>query len=375
MALHTLSLFAGYGGLDLGIHRAARGKAQTVCAVEIEAYAAANLSSPRVQRKLGRFPIWSDVATFDGTAWRGQVDVLAAGIPCQPWSVAGARKGSADKRWLWADTFRILQECGASMLILECTPNLRKGGLPIILDDLASIGWSAEWGTYTAQEAGAPHRRARFFLVAWDVSHTDRVSVWFKSERMQREGGSVREALGGDSKPGYVGEKLVPPCSSLVADANRRPDAISQRQQESRADAALNGEGLADTNSERLSQQRKAHNNDWGDAPRHELDRRDARVGNTDSSRPQVHTSQRSHTQQELSTAQRAGGGVVWPPRPDDEHGWREYIAAGGAQPGVLGGPHGPADRVDRVRLLGNGVVPQQAELAIIDLCSRIGGE
>ena len=339
MALHTLSLFAGYGGLDLGIHRAARGKTKTVCAVEIEAYAAANLASPRVQRKLGRFPIWSDVTTFDGTAWRGQVDVLAAGIPCQPWSVAGARKGSADKRWLWADTFRILQDCGASMLVLECTPNLRRGGLPIILDDLASIGWNAEWSTYTAAEAGAPHRRARFFMVAWHVPHTDRVSLWFKSKRMQRKGGSVREALGGDPKPGYVGE------------------------------------AVADANSERLSQQRKTHNNDWGDAPWHELDRRDARVGNTDSSRPQVDTSERSHTQQELSTAQRAGGGVGWPPRPDDEHGWREYIAAGGAQPGVLGGTDGPANRVDRVRLLGNGVVPQQAELAIIDLCSRIGGE
>ena len=64
-------------------------------------------------------PIWSDIRTFDGKPWRGVVDCVAGGIPCQPFSVAGKRRGTADERHLWPDVLRIVRECGPSVVFIE----------------------------------------------------------------------------------------------------------------------------------------------------------------------------------------------------------------------------------------------------------------
>ena len=334
MAIRTISLFTGYGGLDIGLHRAASAEVKTVVAVEIEAYAAANLASSRVQSALGPFAIWSDVRTFDGSQF-GAVDCVTAGIPCQPWSSCGKRSGTADERWLWRDVWRVVLESRAAMLVLECTPNLRRGGLPVILDDLTGERWSAEWATYTAAEAGAPHRRARLFLVAWRVSDADRVALWFKPERMQRERGSERKT------------------------------------QRAAAVAGVMGQDVAAADVDRFAKQRTSHNDDRRDAPRHDADGRSASMVDAARKRSQVYASQRGDAAQEQPTAKRAGRCVGYPPGPDDREGWRSYLAAGGPEPGLPRGYHGRRDRVDRVRLLGNGVVPDQAALAIRDLVAR----
>ena len=159
-----ISLFTGYGGLELGLDRVLGGT-RTVCMVEREAFAIANLVAQMQAGAVAQAPIWTDVSTFDGRGWRP--DVLVGGPPCQPFSTAGKRRHTDDERWIWADVARIIGECRAPIVFLENVPGLRKRGLGVMLRDLAAMGYDAEWGCFTASEAGAPHRRTRLFLLAY----------------------------------------------------------------------------------------------------------------------------------------------------------------------------------------------------------------
>ena len=167
MGIHptVLSLFTGYGGLEMGLHRALGGT-RTVCMVEREAFAISNLVAQMEAGALAPAPIWTDVSTFDGKPWRDRVDILCGGPPCQPFSTAGKRKHTDDERWIWADVARIIAECRAPIVFLENVPGLRKRGLGVMLRDLAAMGYDAEWGCFKASDAGAPHRRTRLFLLA-----------------------------------------------------------------------------------------------------------------------------------------------------------------------------------------------------------------
>lgn len=91
----VLSLCAGVGGLDLGV-RLAEPAARTVCFVEIEAYACAILAARMAENALDPAPVWTNLRTFDGKPWRGTVDCITAGYPCQPFSVAGKQRGAED---------------------------------------------------------------------------------------------------------------------------------------------------------------------------------------------------------------------------------------------------------------------------------------
>ena len=120
------------------------------------------------------FPIYPDVRTFDGTAWRGKVDVVSGGFPCQPHSQAGKRLGGKDDRDLWPDTVRILRESGAPLGFFENVPGLLTSrddaGLPMfgrILGDLSEAGYDAVWTVLGADDVGAPHRRKRLWILAY----------------------------------------------------------------------------------------------------------------------------------------------------------------------------------------------------------------
>lgn len=89
------------------------------------------------------------------------------GIPCQPHSVAGSRRGMSDERNLWPDFWRITRQIGASALLIENVRGFLRSGLPVVLEDVAAAGWDAEWTCLRASDVGAPHRRERVFLLAW----------------------------------------------------------------------------------------------------------------------------------------------------------------------------------------------------------------
>jgi DNA (cytosine-5)-methyltransferase 1 len=165
--LRELALFAGAGGGILG------GKLlgwETVCAVEWEPYPAAVLAARQNEGFLPPFPIWDDVQTFDGRPWRGLVDVVSGGFPCQDISAAGKGAGiTGERSGMWKHMARIIGEVRPRYAFVENSPVLTSRGLDVVLGDLAALGYDAEWGVLGAGCLGAPHERERAWLLAIDT--------------------------------------------------------------------------------------------------------------------------------------------------------------------------------------------------------------
>ena len=163
--MNELALFAGAGGGILGGHLLGW---RTVCAVEYEPYAAAVLIQRQNDGILQPFPVWDDVRTFDGKPWRGRVDVVSGGFPCQDISAAGAGAGiTGERSGLWKEMARIICEVRPRYVFVENSPLLTSRGLDVVLGDLAAMGFDAEWGVYGAADAGAPHQRDRIWVLAY----------------------------------------------------------------------------------------------------------------------------------------------------------------------------------------------------------------
>lgn len=165
--LRELALFAGIGGGILG------GKLlgwRTVCAVEIEPFCQQVLRARQDEGSLERFPIFDDVRAFDGRAWRGRVDVVSGGFPCQDISCAGKGGGiDAPRSGLWREFARIIREVRPRFALVENSPMLTRRGLSRVLGDLASAGYDAAWTVLSAADVGAPHLRRRMWIVAVDA--------------------------------------------------------------------------------------------------------------------------------------------------------------------------------------------------------------
>lgn len=161
-----LSLCAGYGGLDLGLH-IAEPAYRTVGFVEREAHAAATLVARMGDQALDPAPVWDDLRSFDGRPWRGRVHLIAAGYPCQPFSLAGNRLGAEDPRHLWPEVYRIVREVEPEWLFFENVAGHLTLGFADVLTDLRGLGFEVAAGLFTAEEVGASHVRTRLFVVAY----------------------------------------------------------------------------------------------------------------------------------------------------------------------------------------------------------------
>lgn len=162
--MNELHLFAGAGGGILGGILLGH---TTVCAVEIEPYCRRILLQRQRDGILPHFPIWDDVRTFDGNPWRGHVDVICGGFPCQDISAAGKGAGiDGERSGLWSEFARIIREVRPRYVFVENSPMLTSRGLHRVLGDLAAMGFNAEWGVLGADDAGAPHQRKRIWILA-----------------------------------------------------------------------------------------------------------------------------------------------------------------------------------------------------------------
>jgi DNA (cytosine-5)-methyltransferase 1 len=165
--MNELHLFAGGGGGILGGillgHR-------PVCAVEIKEYCRKQLLQRQRDGILPWFPIWDDVTTFDGKPWRGIVDVVCGGFPCQDISCGGTTNGNkgieGERSGLWGEMARIIREVGPRYVFVENSPMLTSRGLGTVLGDLAEMGYDARWGIVSAAAVGAPHIRERIWILA-----------------------------------------------------------------------------------------------------------------------------------------------------------------------------------------------------------------
>jgi len=219
--LNELHLFAGcgggiLGGILLGHH--------PVCAVEIEPYCRQVLLQRQRDGVLPRFPIWDDVRTFDGRPWRGRVDVLCGGFPCQDISSNGKGEGiSGERSGLWGEMARIIREVGPGIVLVENSPMLTVRGLGVVLGDLAEMGFHAAWGVLGACAAGAPHTRERMWIMAYAAQvGVERIECNHRSSEGTNRGILQRQ----------------PPCSSRAvpwekggdnAELQRMADGVANR--------------------------------------------------------------------------------------------------------------------------------------------------
>jgi DNA (cytosine-5)-methyltransferase 1 len=160
-----LSLCSGYGGIERGLELAGF-KHRVIAHVEIEAFAIANLVSKMESGRLHPAPIWSNLKTLPLDCFRGRVDVLTGGYPCQPFSAAGQRKGKDDPRHLWPYIFEIIKAIKPFRCFFENVEGHISLGLREVISDLESLGYQTTWGIFSAREVGAPHQRKRVFIMA-----------------------------------------------------------------------------------------------------------------------------------------------------------------------------------------------------------------
>lgn len=185
MGLRAISLFAGAAGLDLGIELACPG-ARTVCYVEREAYACAVLVARMEDSSLAPAPIWSDVATFDGAAWRGKVDLVHGGFPCQDISVVGKRAGLEGRQSsLWEEFSRIVHEAAPAFVFVENSGHTWRRWVPAVRRALYCLGYASMSARVRAVDVGADHIRSRAFVLAY----SDRTILRDKHRRRSGEDG------------------------------------------------------------------------------------------------------------------------------------------------------------------------------------------
>ena len=161
--MNELALFAGAGGGILGGHLLGW---RTVCAVEWEPYPASVLCARQNDGLLPPFPIWDDVQTFDGFAWRGLVDVVSGGFPCQDISAAGKGDGLDGARsGMWRHMARVVSEVRPKYVFVENSPMLTTRGGTRVVGDLAEMGYDCKWTVMGAADVGANHKRDRMWIV------------------------------------------------------------------------------------------------------------------------------------------------------------------------------------------------------------------
>ena len=401
----AIHLCSGYGGFELALRPWG---VRTVAHVERDSYAASILMERMEQKRLDQAPIWDDLTTFDGEPWCGRVDILTAGFPCQPFSNAGARRGLDDDRWLWPSIARIISTVRPRFVVLENVPPVVRAGLPAVLADLAQLGFDAEWGLYSAADIGAPHRRQRWWCVAYAASNRSPTIIGARDSRPDADRSGSRTRPDETEPVAYAGSERLSRVSGIPHGAesenkrriNPNADHIVKRNVEAVADteskrrqqvtgSALSVQGtdgertrdhivecdvktVADTTSSRWVQDRLYDTGNSGtpisSGVSGNVGLGDSDVADTESARRESPTQQ--HQQQAITRP----AGHRFPPTRDDAAAWSRWITEGGPQPVVrrlADGP--PAGLADALHLGGNGLVPQTATAAIQQLLERGG--
>jgi DNA (cytosine-5)-methyltransferase 1 len=221
--LFGLSLCSGAGGLDLGLAIAIPGY-RAVGHVERETFAAATLVARMEDASLDQAVVWDDVGTFDGRPWRGAVDIITAGYPCQPFSVAGKRRGGDDPRHLWPHVARIIAEVEPPFVFLENVAHHLRLGFPEVAAGLVGMGYRLAAGLFTAAEVGAPHKRERLFILA--IREGDELAdparlLWYPVEWREPDGFAAADMHGGRDRDLFDQPTRPPPCGQTLEAAFR----------------------------------------------------------------------------------------------------------------------------------------------------------
>ncbi len=335
---------------------------RTVCYVERESYAASALVARMEDAALDQAPVWDDLRTFDGKPWRGLVEIITAGYPCQPFSTAGRRAGENDPRHLWPEVARITRETQPVVCFLENVEGHLSMGFETVVRDLQRMGYRVAPGLYTAAEVGAGHRRRRLIILAYSDRLRRGLGRWPQLVRDWpclagethldvADAGRVRlrkrqpgQSLSG---PGVDRTELMGPDEGSVADTD---DTRSRARTKGKQSQARGGRRGSEHESNGL-----------------------ANSGSAGLPVPEL-TDLGGETTQEDEKQRRAVGQLcgtpvhLFAPGPDDADWQRILSLDPSLEPAICGVGDGVANRVDRLRLCGNGVVPLAAAYAFISL-------
>ena len=304
--MNELALFAGSGGGILGGHLLGW---RTVAAVEIEDYPRRVLLQRQADGFLPRFPIWDDICTFDGNPWRGKVDVISGGFPCQDISAAGKGDGlDGERSGLWTHMARVVSEVRPPFVFVENSPMLTTRGGTRVIADLTQMGYDTKWTVMGAADIGAPHQRDRM----WIVGKTTNSTV----NRLQRQ------------------------ANERILESQRRSELQLGKSRDTKevaySSSLRSKAGLADTQG-------------WQEGNSNESQYSSADLANSEDKGDVWREWELGFTQQEYNS------------RGSPIDGSREWWSV---EPNVGRVAHGVAVRVDRLKAIGNGQVPLCAATA-----------
>ena len=209
-SMYQSCLCSGGGGLDLGLELAL-GSLRTVCWVEWEAFAIEYLAAAMEAGCLVQAPVWTDLRTFDGRAWRGVVDCLTAGYPCQPFSVAGKRRGEDDPRHLWPHVCRVIGEVEPAIVFLENVPGHLSLGFEQVACDLQAMGYAVAAGLFTRRKSVQATSENGFSSSRWQT---------IKASDGEKGGPNQRDGKGNPYLPMQAALLRSPTSSQPGADVN-----------------------------------------------------------------------------------------------------------------------------------------------------------
>jgi len=380
-----LSLCSGYEGIGLGL-RDVLPNLREIAYVEREGFPISNLVAKMEAGELDSAPIFTDVKTFPYGEFRGQVDILSGGFPCQPFSAAGKRKATDDPRHLFPYIADGIRDCQPRIVFLENVAGIisaktadGESVLQYVLRELEGLGYRATAGIFSAEEVGAPHQRKRVFILGMA-----------NSEDIGRRGRTHRD---GDDKRGLQEQEAQEQSNLRSETAGCSGDSRGE---------------LGDTDSKRCEGERlRIQQRQEGQLP----GRSSEELANSNRGRGEIQDQRQLASEQVLERNGSSRG--AWPSRPGEpQYEWEEprVVADSKSQQGSpgnnggeqrassqseevqLGGghsgslresngqaesqlgraPNGSTSRVDRLRLLGNGVVPATASKAFLTLIQRI---
>ena len=355
-----LSLCSGYEGIGTGLRRVFP-NLREIAYVEREGFVAANLVAKMEEGKLDAAPVFTDVKTFPYRKFRGQVDILSGGFPCQPFSNAGKRQATEDPRHLFPFIRDGIRECRPRIVFLENVEGIisAKTGdgesvLKYVLRSLEEVGYRTTAGIFSASEVSAPHQRKRVFILGY-------------SRQFSKGDEKVRLGKGESSSQKRIraskGDR--PPNSSeeLGNASDLRPRKPSQDSRETGTDQSGEERGMYEPKGAgSLSR--------YGPQPQGSQEE----LADTSSTRTQIGLSKSKQWKKgDAEEFDDRGRGDCWPARPSEpQHEWEEPRVTGQAEPELGGAANGASCRVDRLRLLGNGVVPATAAKAFVTLIQRL---
>jgi DNA-cytosine methyltransferase len=387
--MKIVDLFSGVGGFSYAAEQIVGGF-ETVAFVERDEYC------QKVLRKHWKdVPIYNDIRSFNGKDYK-DADIVVGGFPCQPWSVAGAQKGSEDDRDLWHEMVRIIEDIRPRWVIGENVSGFvtMPMGLRRSLSDLESIGYKAIPYLIPAAAVDAKHRRMRCWVVGY-TEHDGSSTTSFRRRDSQADGGSTQrqnqtselERAGGRTDNEFVQTDIFDLMADTDNAGDRTPasgiDTEQQTLEQGRADISQSEpsrqcEDVPNTESKRLEgrihsatisaeRNESTHTGDICSRERNNVAYTNnqgvrTRINGSDNDLPKEsrsggdeRTTSTGDVGLHIKTTKNGGMGLSKERNP----AFRERPILWDAEPSVGRVANGVPNRVHRLRCLGNSIVPQ----------------